>query len=254
METLSSRKNAYIRHLRQLAAEGDYRRAQGEYLCEGLKTLGEALASGARLRSLLWKERPGQAEGIEGAAQYVAPTELFDYACPLRSSPGPLFCVEMPKTREEGALQRVIVLENVQDPGNVGTVVRTADAFGVDAVVLLGACADLYAPKTVRATMGAIFRQRVLTLGLEELCALLERQGLPLYGAALDPRAEDVRARSLAHAAVAVGSEGQGLSEALLRRCDGSVIIPIRPESESLNAAVAASVLMWEAVRGQGES
>lgn len=249
METLSSRKNAYIRHIRSLAADAAYRRKQGEYLCDGVKTLREALSFGAELRSVLWKEKVETVEGLEVSNQYLAPAELFDYASPLKNSPGPLFCVAIPQERILPPLKHVIVLENVQDPGNVGTVVRTANAFGIDAVILVGACADFYSPKTVRATMGAIFRQRVLSMDLDRLFTLLREQGLPLYAAALDSRAKDVREITLGRAAFAVGSEGQGLSRELLERCDETVIIPMRPDSESLNAAVAASILMWEAVR-----
>ena len=249
METLSSRKNAYIRHVRALAADGAYRRAQGEYLCDGLKTLREALQFGAEVRSVLWKEQCENVEGLCCAQQYIAPAELFDSASPMVNSPGPLFCAAIPDAGESLRLRNAIVLENVQDPGNVGTVIRTASAFGVDAVILVGACADVYQPKTVRATMGAIFRERVLTLELDKLCALLKEQGLPLYGAALSDRAKDVRGLDLHGAAIAVGSEGRGLSAALLERCEETIIIPMAPGSESLNAAVAAAVLMWETAR-----
>ncbi len=142
-----------------------------------------------------------------------------------------------------------MVLENVQDPGNVGTVLRAAAAFAIDAVVLTGACADLYNPKTVRATMGAVFRQRVLCLPLAELKANLVRWKLPLYGAVLSERASSVLDTDLSHCALAVGNEGSGLSNELIALCDGEVIIPMVPESESLNASVAASILMWEVKR-----
>ncbi len=246
METLTSRKNAYIRRVRALAADGACRREQGEYLCDGLKTLREALRFGACVRSVLWKEHSETVEGLCCGEQYVAPAELFDYASPMANSPGPLFCVAIPEEREVPQLRNALVLESVQDPGNVGTVVRTANAFGIDAVILVGACADLYHPKTVRATMGAIFRQRVLTLEQEGLCALLKEQGLPLYGAALSESAENVRGLDLRGAAVAVGSEGRGLSAALLEHCEKSVILPMEPDSESLNAAVAAAGLMGD--------
>lgn len=249
METVSSRKNAVIRRLRALASDGAYRREAGEYVCDGWKTLCEALQFGARVKTVLWKGEARPLPGLEAAAQFCAPPELFDYASPLTNSPGPLFTVAMPEEEPELRLRNALVLENVQDPGNVGTVVRTANAFGIDAVILVGACADLYQPKTVRATMGAIFRQRVLTRELEGLRALLAAHALPLYGAALDPAAKDVRALSLRSAAVAVGSEGRGLSPALLAQCREKLIIPMRPDSESLNAAVAASVLMWEMTR-----
>jgi TrmH family RNA methyltransferase len=141
----------------------------------------------------------------------------------------------------------VIVLENVQDPGNVGTVLRTADAFGMDLVVLCGACADPYNPKTVRASMGAVFRQPVARTDTAGLQALLG--GLPLYGAALAEDAADIRALPKTGLAVAVGNEGGGLTPELLSLCRGTAIIPMRPQTESLNAGVAAAVIMWEMVR-----
>ena len=134
-------------------------------------------------------------------------------------------------------------------PGNVGTAIRTANALGMDAVVLTGACADLYGPKTVRATMGALFRQPVLTCATDELMQLLRANGLKLYGAALTDTAQDLRRVPLTPAAVAIGSEGRGLSAELLAQCDGQIIIPMQPGAESLNAAVAAAVVMWEIAR-----
>ena len=249
MEKISSRKNAYIQHVRALASDGAYRRGQAQYLCDGRKTLEEALRFGAQIKSVLWKERAESFEGLDCPTQFFAPEDLFDYASPMKNSPGPLFCVAIPQARETERLDRVLILEGVQDPGNVGTVVRTANAFGIDAVILTGDCADLHHPKTVRATMGAIFRQRVLTLEWEALQELLKKQKLPLYAAALDERAKDVRSLDLSRAALAVGSEGQGLSERLLNTAQDKLIIPMRPDSESLNAAVAASILMWEMSR-----
>ncbi len=249
MELIRSRQNAAVRRLRALAADAAFRREQGEYLCEGEKALGEALAFGAEIGFVLWKERAKPVPGLERAAQAVAEAELFDYASPMKNSPGPLLTVKMPEEDRVSPVQNALILENVQDPGNVGTVIRGAGAFGIGAVILTGNCADLYHPRTVRATMGAVFRQRVLRLSLEELSGLLEQNGLPLYGAALSEAAEDVRRVPLKRAAVAVGSEGSGLSRELLARCRGQLIIPMRPESESLNAAAAATVLMWEMAR-----
>lgn len=248
MDRITSRKNAVITHLRALGAESAYRAASGEYLCDGYKLLDEAVKSGAAITSILWKEGGARAE-IACDRQYSAPPELFDYASPMKNSPGPLFSVRRGVWGTSDPVRSAIVLENVQDPGNVGTVLRTASAFSVDAVVLVGDCADCFSPKTVRATMGAIFRQRVLTLSHEELAPWLKEQGLKLYGAALSERATDVRKVNITHSAIAVGSEGHGLSRELLALCDGEIIIPMDARSESLNAAVAASVLMWEMAR-----
>lgn len=245
MEIISSRKNPFIRHLRALAHDSSYRAEQGEFLCDGLKLLDEAVSFGAEVSAILWKDRPAGDYACQ--KQYAALKEIYDYASPMENSPGPLFTVRIkPADTDFDPASGVMVLEGVQDPGNVGTVIRTANAFGLSAVVLTGGCADLYNPKTVRATMGAIFRQRVLSLPIDKLPAFLGEKGLRLYGAALSDKAEDLRHVSLRGAAVAVGSEGRGLSRELLDMCHGAIIIPMNPNSESLNAAVAAAVLMWE--------
>lgn len=254
IETITSRKNQNIVRLRSLAADAAFRREQGEYLCDGMKLLQEALAQGACLRSVLWKEQAEKLPALAGVKQYVAPAALFDFVSPMKNSPGPVFTVAMPRGTADSPLENAIVLENVQDPGNVGTVLRSAKALGVSAVVLVGACADVYSPKVARATMGAIFGQRVIQAELTALKALAAKNGLPLYAAALSEQAADIRSLPLQRAMVCVGSEGQGLSRALIEACDGQLIIPMAPGSESLNAAVAASLIMWEMQREKLET
>ena len=218
MEQIRSRKNQYILHLRALARDKDVRRDAGEYVCDGEKLLREALQFGAEVTSVLWRDAAAFPLP-DGAAQYMADAELVAYASPLMHSPGPVFTVRLPEMRLPQPLRHVIVLEGVQDPGNVGTVIRTANALGMDAVVLTGACADLYSPKTVRAAMGALFRQPVLTCTTDELMQLLRANCLKLYGAALTDAAQDLRCVPLSPAAVAIGSEGRGLSAQLLAQC-----------------------------------
>ncbi len=249
MEKLTSRKHPYIAHLRRLAADAEYRRSYGEYVCDGDKLLAEALDSGARISSVLWKEGGSRLTLPEDVTQRSAPGELFDYASPMKNSPGPVFTVMLPEEAGGAGLNNAIVLETVQDPGNVGTVIRTAAALGVDAVILCGACADLYGPKTARAAMGALFRQRVIHAELSELPRLLSENKLTLYGAALSDTARDIRGLDIHRAAVAVGSEGRGLSRELLSMCQGQLIIPMQPGSQSLNAAMAAALIMWEMTR-----
>lgn len=249
IETVSSRKNQYILRLRRLAGESSFRRETGEFVCDGMKLLREAVEKGAEIRSVLWKERAGTVEGLNCPRQYLAPAELFDYASPMKNSPGPVFTVAMEVDRGDGSLRNAIVLETIQDPGNVGTILRTAKAMDIDGVILTGDCADIYGPKAVRSSMGAIFRQRVIYAERDELRQLADSNGLKLYAAALSDKAEDIRGLSMKRAAVCIGSEGQGLSRELIELCDGEVIIPMAPGSESLNAAVAAAIIMWEMQR-----
>ncbi|MGI6028803.1 MAG: TrmH family RNA methyltransferase [Candidatus Heteroscillospira sp.] len=248
MEQLTSRKNKIIAHLRQLGKERAYRQERREFICDGHKLLTEALQSGAEVKTVLWREKP-MFELPGNIETYTAPDSLFDYVSPMQNSPGPIFSLKMQPESDGLTGDRVIVLENVQDPGNVGTVVRTANALGYDAVVLVGDCADIHNPKTARATMGAIFRQRVLRTDASGLRAMLDSRGLRLCGAALTAKAKDLRDTELSGCAVAIGSEGRGLSAELLDMCDSQLIIPMQPGSESFNAAVAAAIVMWETVR-----
>lgn len=228
MEKITSRKNEYIKSLKA--------NSSGEYICDGLKMLDEADNAGAEITSILWKETPG---AHSCPVQYVAPADLFDYASPMKNSPGPVFTVKPPVFGEK-EISSAIILENVQDPGNVGTVIRTAYALGIDCVYLCGDCASLHNTKTIRASMGAIFKQRVKVNELPEL---------PIYAAVLAEDAIEIGKVNIKNAAVAIGSEGHGLSKELIAKCAKKVIIPMQPGAESLNAAIAASLFMWEMIR-----
>lgn len=248
LDTITSRKNKIVAQLRELGRDRTVRRERGQYLCDGRKLLVDALAAGALVDTVLWAEAP-TLDLPASITQYQIPADLLDWVSPLKNSPGPVFSVAMPQWDTTGEMTCAIALEGVQDPGNVGTVLRTANALGVDAVVLTGACADLYHPKTVRATMGAIFRQPVLELDISELRTFVTARGLSLYGAALTEIAQDIRRVDLKKSCVVIGSEGRGLSRDLLQCCDGQVILPMEPGSESLNAAVAAALVMWQMCR-----
>ena len=249
MDTITSRKNQIITRLRALGADRAARDEAGEFLCDGEKLLHEALLWGAEITTVLWAAEP-TAE-VPGAAHYRVPADLLSYVSPLKNAAGVVFSVRM-KEWPRVAPGRTLVLETIQDPGNLGTILRTANALNMDSVILTGECADVWNPKTVRASMGAVFRQRIYQMERRELREFLAGYGEKLYGAALSSRAADVRALDLSHAAVAIGSEGQGLSREMLSLCDGELIIPMNAQCESLNAAVAAAILMWEMARQGG--
>jgi TrmH family RNA methyltransferase len=251
MNEIKSRKNPLIAHFRKLGADAAYRRESGEFLCDGEKLLGEAIAYGADVTAVLYS---GAApDGLpDTVPTYMADYTLIETVSPLKAPQQVVFSCRMPKLSAFSDVKGcTIILEGLQDPGNVGTIIRTAAAFGITRVLLTGGCADPYNPKTIRATMGAVFRQPVADTDLEGIKAL-KKQGVRLYGAALAPGSLDIREVSLESAAVAIGSEGRGLSEDLLALCDETIIIPMLPTSESLNAAVAASIVMWEgSMRGK---
>lgn len=251
MERITSRANPLCAHLRKLAASASYRRASGEFLCDSPKLLEEALLRQADLHTVVAAEKAPLPPIPAGVRMVQVPADLMKSISPAQTPQGVLSVCGMPDRllpqRLEG--RRYVILDGVQDPGNVGTILRTADAFRANGVFLVNACADLYNPKTVRATMGAVFRCPVWICGVDELTALLKTSGLPLYGAALREDTLDARTADYSRCAIAIGSEGNGLSQELLAACHETILIPMQAHCESLNAAIAASVLLWEAAR-----
>lgn len=163
-----------------------------------------------------------------------------------------IYCSE-PKKRDRGE-ETVLLLESVRDPSNLGAIVRSAAAFGVDRLIVSEDCADIYHPKTIRASMGTLFTQRIdRSDDLLSSVKSLQKVGRRVFAAALTPNAERLDSFSKRPGdCVVIGNEGHGLSKEVLDACDGALIIPMSGRAESLNAAVAASVFLWEFfARGQ---
>ena len=251
MEVITSRQNPLCTHVRKLATSASYRRQHGEFLCDSPKLLEEALLRHADLHTVICTEDAALPPIPAGVRLVQVPGDVMKSLSPAQTPQGVLSICGMPSAKLPEKLEgkRYVVLDGVQDPGNVGTILRTADAFSADGMLLVNACADLYNPKTVRATMGAVFRCPVWTCDADALRTLLTASELPLYGAALRADTLDARTVDYSRCAIAIGSEGKGLSEAMLGRCDQTVLIPMQAHCESLNAAIAATVLLWEAAR-----
>lgn len=247
-EYITSRKNPLMTQIRKLVSSRPFRREQGLFLGDGTKLLEEAVRWNAALTTVVATEGVALPVLPEEVRVVEVPADVMASISPMESPQGALFLCQMPENvcpeRLEG--ERYLVLDGLQDPGNVGTIWRTADALGADGLLLVNGCADPWNPKTVRATMGACFRLPVYEVRPEELPGLLERSGLPLYATALRDDTVDLREADLCRCAVAIGSEGRGVSQFLLEQSQKTLKIPMRPRCESLNAASAATVVLWE--------
>lgn len=249
MEIITSRKNPLLQKIRQLSAGGrSVREKAGEYLGDGVKLLEEALKWQAPLTSVVVSSDVAPPELPQGIRVVQVPKDVMETISPMKTPQGALFLAQLPctapPTRLEGT--KYLVLDGVQDPGNVGTIWRSADALGADGLLLVNGCADLYSPKVVRSSMGACFRLPAWETTVEELEELLETSQIPLYATDLREDTVDVRQADLSRAAVVIGSEGRGVSQALLDRARQTVKIPMRARCESLNAAAAAVIVLWE--------
>ena len=251
MEKITSRANPLLVHMKKLAASAAYRREQGVYLCDGPKLLAEALKWHAPVREIAVTGGTALPPLPEGIRAVEVPEDVMAAISPMKSPQGALFTVVLPDGKAPETLpgSRYMVLDGVQDPGNVGTILRMLDAFAFDGLLLLEGCADPWSVKTVRSSMGAVFRRPMWCMKAEALPGLLARSGLPLYGTALRQDTEDVRAVSLDRCAIVIGSEGQGIRDTVLDMCQKTLKIPMTERCESLNAAIAAAVLLWESYR-----
>ena len=250
-EYITSRSNPLMTHIRKLASSRSYRREQGEYLGDGVKLLEEAVKWNAPLTTVVYTKGVSLPPLKDGVRLVEVSEDLMRSISPMEAPQGALFTARLPEETLPETLdgKRYLALEGVQDPGNVGTMLRTADAYEADGVILLSGCADLYNPKTVRSTMGALFRVRAWNATLEQLLPVLQSSSLPLMGAALRHDTIDARKADLRRGVILIGSEGRGLSDAALNACDKTIRIPMSERCESLNAAIAAATLLWEGYR-----
>lgn len=250
MTRIESRDNARVRHVAKLLSSGAARREEGLFVCEGPVMLREALAARAGIVEVY--ALPGQAELLEGvdAPCFEVNEPVLHRLSDTETPRGPVFVCRIPPPSPPRGRQ-FIAVEELRDPGNLGTVFRTAEALGLPEVVRVGSCVDLYAPKTVRSTMGSVFRVHSCVLSAQELYALTRGRGIPLIGAALSDRARSIEEMDLRAGAVLIGSEAHGLRAETLALCDELAVIPIEG-AESLNAAVAAALFLWEMKKARG--
>lgn len=251
MDIISSKTNVAVRLLRELLRDKKARDERGLFAAEGDHLCGELAALDGGIELFAYTETaagkyPETVRKMLGrAAKAIVITDaLSEYISDTKTPQGLFAAAEKPLERLPGNARRIIVLDGVQDPGNVGTMIRTAEAFGIDGAVLLSGCADAWSPKTLRAAMGSAFRLPIVDCAAGELPALLD--GFSVYGAMLDETAKQLgEVKFPEKTAVVIGSEGRGISPEIAKVCGEKIYIPIR-SAESLNAAAAAAVLLWE--------
>ena len=258
---ITSRQNPLIVRLSKLS-DRKHRRAEGLFLAEGVKLSSEAANAGVVEYLLVTEEHessPVSHTVAEKGGEVITVSREVLEKVSTESAPQGMIAVcrmmtELHRAGEGASLGEddcVLILDRVRDPGNLGTVMRSAEAFG-GVKLLLAGCADIYNPKTVRGSMGALFR--VSTTEFPDTAAAVEfakAQGYRVMGAALDSTAVKLGEYPLTSKdAVIIGTEGQGISDDVLRMCDGKLYIPMTG-GESLNCSVAASVIMWEMFSGR---
>ena len=247
-ERITSRRNPLLAHTKKLLTSRAYREKCGEFAADGVKLLAEAARWYPGLHTVIAEEGTELCKLSDNIRVVRVPKDVMQSVSLMDAPQGAIFLCRLPAETEPRLTPGTLLLDGIQDPGNLGTILRTADALEVP-IVLLDGCADAYNPKTVRASMGAVFRTQPVSMIREQAAAACREQNIPLLATAMSSDAVDLRQAELRAAAVVIGSEGQGICQKLLDAADQKIIIPMSPRCESLNAAVAAAIVLWQMKR-----
>ncbi|MEK3838118.1 TrmH family RNA methyltransferase [Paenibacillus sp. FSL R7-0128] len=243
--------------------EKKHRDRSGKYIVEGIHLVQEALQAEVDVECLAYDLDKGMPSELKPLLQAVQGMEVIGVSaavvakCSSTGTPQPVFAIVRKEQKGIEAIlakpdSLVMVLDGVQDPGNVGTIIRSADAAGADGVILGQGCADLFNPKTIRSTMGSMFHLPVVEGELGTILPQARERGALLVSTSLT--AEDSCYTHDFHGSqwLLIGSEGQGISPETARLVDKSILIPMAGRAESLNAAMAATILLFEGMRQRG--
>ena len=243
-ERITARKNPLLQQIRKLLSSRKERESTGLFVADGTKLLSEAVKWWPGLETVVLSDGV-EVEVPDHVRVVTVPKDVMESISPMQSPQGALFLCRLPEKKEFIPKPGMLLLDGIQDPGNLGTILRTADALDVP-VVLLEGCADPYGHKVVRASMGAVFRTPVIQTTWQQVKAACMAAGIPVAVTALSERAEDIRSAQLNKMAVVIGSEGQGVRKEILQSAQAELIIPMNVNCESLNAAIAAAIVMWQ--------
>jgi TrmH family RNA methyltransferase len=257
MREISSRDNRIIKLCQQLG-QRKYRDKLGLYLIEGTNLLEEATLEGAQVETVLVRKGYGPIPQELTEKSFLVEPAIFDRLAQTENSQGVIAMVKKPEFSqaawiEKGAGGNFLVLDRLQDPGNIGTLIRTADAAGYSLVIAMKGTADIYSPKVVRAAAGSLFRVPVVLINdSHELISFIKAAGGKLVATCFDTDRYYFQEDLTRNVALIIGNEGNGISQELLERADVKIKIPMAGTIESLNAAVAGALLMYEKVRAAG--
>ena len=243
-ERVTSRKNPLLQQVKRLLSSRKEREAAGLFVADGTKLLEEAVRYCPGLETVILSDGV-QAQVPSHVRQVYVPADVMESISPMQTPQGALFLCRLPEKTPFEPKPGMLLLDGLQDPGNLGTILRTADALEIP-VALLEGCADPYSHKTVRASMGAVFRTPVVTTTYEQARKACTAAGIALAVTALSEKAVDLRSAPLQQMAVVIGSEGRGVRPEILEEADRQLIIPMNRHCESLNASVAAAIVMWQ--------
>ena len=257
MQRISSKDNSLIKHIKSLK-EKKHRDEYGEYIIEGIKLIQEAIQENTNIKNIVICDGCDNSETIESHLKYemakfdfvYVPQNIFKIISDVENPQGVLAVVEKKNNEEiDTSEDFILALDDIQDPGNLGTILRTADSVGLKQTLVSKGTADAYNSKVVRSTMGAIFRINVIECeNLKETLQELQSKKYKVVTTSLKAK-KSIYEVDYKKKIVVIGNEANGVSKEILNLADEKVIIPMLGKTESLNASVATGVILYEYVR-----
>lgn len=253
---ITSTSNPQIKKLLQLQKKSKARNEEKVFVVEGLRMFAEVPKNRVEkvyISETLYNRKKHELNLQEFPFEILS-DNVFERVSDTQTPQGILCIVKQETYHLETLLQvkkpHYIVLDNIQDPGNLGTIVRTAEGAGVDAVFMSKDCVDIYNPKTIRSTMGSVYRVPVMYVeDLVQLIKTFREKGILSYAAHLEGKNSYDKENYQSGTAILIGNEGNGLRDEVAQQADVRVLIPMKGQVESLNAAIAASIMMFEVFR-----
>lgn len=251
---ITSAGNELCRQVKKLLSQRAYRQESGLFVLEGRRLLEDALLSGIRPQAILLADSlTDEADRLKALCEtvYLLPDTLLGALGDTKTPQGLLAVCRTPAADTSYEGERMLLLVSLQDPGNVGTIIRTAESLGASRVILTADCPEIYSPKVLRATMGGVFRLPITTApDAKTALAALSKSSVRTLAAALTPDARPIgEIDRRGRVCVLIGNEGSGLSKEIISLCDEPIMIPMKGRAQSLNAAMAAGILLWELCR-----
>ena len=261
MITLSSRRNVLIKHVKSLHKKRN-RNEEGLFIIEGVRIINEAQTEGVQIKYVFVSDsfiKNGKLDKLHFDINKVAdeivriPDDLFEYISETENPQGILAVLKQMNFEEEEIIKKgdfFLIIEQISDPGNLGTIIRTSDAGSVSGVFLTEGCVDIYNSKVIRSTMGSIFRvPTVYTRNIKDLIKELKKRNVNIFTSCVRGGSPYTKCDFTDKCAIVIGSEPFGAEEETIKNSDQIVSIPMPGGAESINASVASGILIFEVVR-----
>ena len=248
MQEIISKDNKLVKKVRKLFIDKKYRESTNLFVCESYRVINAFIKNNFVLDLLFVTKNSKYFEHFKkNSKAIIVDTKVYNSLSELTTGDGLIAVFKIPKKSEEKINERIIILDQIQNPNNMGAVLRSAAAFNIKQIILANSCVDIYNPKVIQASMGYGYNISLkFVTDLKQTIKNLQSKGIKVYATAIDAKAVNVNKTNFTKSAVILGNEGNGIKKDIIALCDKTIFIPINNKVDSLNISIAASIIMYK--------